>query len=78
MSGIIAEDSRVNVLIRLVSVFVLALGIALAYMTNQGAASASLQPQVVPVYYLCSMILLVAGFLGFVSKYKQSSAPKPQ
>jgi flagellar motor component MotA len=77
MGGVIAEDSRVNVLIRLVSLVIIALGIGFAVVTSQGAATATLQPEVVPVYYLCSTILMVVGFVGLIAKYRESGS-KPQ
>jgi len=76
MSTINASDSRVNVLIRLLGIMFFVLGAGMTVLTSQAAASTSIQPQVAPVYYLCSTMLMAAGFLALVSKYKESGAPK--
>jgi len=78
MSTINAGDSRVNVLIRLMGIMFFVLGAAMTVLTNQAASAASIQPQVVPVFYLCSTMLMVAGFVALISKYKESGAPKTQ
>lgn len=71
-----ADDSRVNVLIRIVGVMFFALGIAMTYETFIQAGSQVLQPPLVPVLYLCSLMLVVAGFVALVSKYKGSMPAK--
>jgi hypothetical protein len=76
MSTINAPDSRVNVLIRLVGIMFFVLGIALTLLTYQEAAAATLVPTLVPVLYLCSSMLVVAGFVALITKYKQSGTPK--
>lgn len=76
MTSINAPDSRVNVLIRLVGVMFLVLGVALTYLTYQEVAAATLVPPLIPVLYLCSSMLIVAGFLAFIAKYKESGKPK--
>jgi hypothetical protein len=53
-----------------------ALGAGMTILTNEAAAAASIQPQVVPVFYLCSVMLMAAGFVALVSKYRESGAPK--
>jgi hypothetical protein len=75
-SSINAPDSRVNVLIRLVGAMVLVLGVGLTYLTYQEVATASLVPPLIPVLYLCSSMLIVAGFVAFIAKYKESGKPK--
>jgi hypothetical protein len=76
MSTINAGDSRVNVLLRLLGIMFFALGAAMIILTNQAAAAASIQPQVVPVDYLVSSMLMIAGLMALVTKYKGSGAPK--
>jgi len=78
MSTINAGDSRVNVLLRLVGIMFFALGAGMTILTNEAAAASSIQPQVVPVYYLCSAMLMVAGLVALISKYRESGAPKAQ
>jgi len=76
MSSINAPDSRVNVLLRLVGIMFLALGAAMTYLTYQEAAAATLVPALVPVLYLLSTMLMVAGFAAFIARYRESGAPK--
>ena len=76
MSSINAPDSRVNVLIRLVGIMFFALGAAMTYLTYQEAAAATLVPALVPVFYLLSSMLMVAGFAALMARYKESGTPK--
>jgi hypothetical protein len=76
MASINAPDSRVNVLIRLVGGMFLVIGAALTYLTYQEAAAAALAPPLVPVMYLCSSMLIVAGFVAFIARYKESGKSK--
>ncbi len=71
-----ADDSRVNVLIRIVGAFFFVLGIAMTYETAVQAAANGIQPPLVPVLYLCSGMLALAGLVAIVSKYKPSGTPK--
>jgi hypothetical protein len=73
-----ADDSRVNVLIRLVGVVFFVLGIVMTYETfvQAGAGAQVLQPPLVPVLYLCSTMLVITGLAALVSKYKGSMSPK--
>jgi len=70
-----ADDSRVNVMLKLVGVIVFVLGAILTYETFVNAGADVLQPPVVPVLYLCSGMLLVAGFVALMAKYRPSGAP---
>ena len=76
MSSINASDSRVNVLLRLVGIMFFALGAAMTYLTYQEAAAAALVPALIPVLYLLSSMLMVAGFAALMARYKESGAPK--
>lgn len=69
-------DSRVNVLIRIVGLLFLLLGVAMTYETFVQAGADALQPPLVPVLYLCSIMLVAAGLTALVSKYKASTPPK--
>jgi hypothetical protein len=73
-----ADDSRVNVLIRLVGVIFVVLGLGMTYETfvQARAATQVLQPPVVPVLYLCSVMLVIGGLAAVVTKYKASNPPK--
>jgi hypothetical protein len=70
-----ADDSRVNVLLRLVGVVVFALGAIMTYETFVNAGADALQPPLVPVLYLCSGMLVIAGLVALIAKYKPSGAP---
>jgi uncharacterized membrane protein YoaK (UPF0700 family) len=76
MSSINASDSRVNVLIRLVGIMFFVLGTAMTYLTYQEAAAATLVPALIPVLYLLSSMLMVAGFAALIARYRESGAPK--
>ncbi|HVB95466.1 MAG TPA: hypothetical protein VND41_02545 [Nitrososphaerales archaeon] len=71
-----ADDSRVNVLIRIVGLMFFALGLVMTYETFVQAGADALQPPLVPVLYLCSIILVAAGLVALISKYKGSTSPK--
>ena len=75
-STVNAADSRINVLIRIMGIAFLAFGATMTYLTYSEAASAALQPPLVPVLYLCSSMLVLAGIVALISKYKESVAPK--
>ncbi len=70
-----ADDSRVNVMLRLVGFIVFALGAIMTYETFVNAGADVLQPPLVPVLYLCSGLLVVAGLVAVVAKYKPSGGP---
>jgi len=70
-----ADDSRVNVVLRLVGVIVFVLGVIMTYETFVNAGADVLQPPLVPVLYLCSGMLVVAGFVALIAKYKPSGGP---
>jgi len=71
------EDSRVNVIVRLVGIVVFVLGVAMTILTYEAGAGV-LQPPLIPVLYLCSSMLVLAGFMAFIAKYKPSGPTKPQ
>ncbi len=72
------DDSRVNVIVRLVGIVVFVLGVGMTVLTYQATGAAVIQPPLVPVLYLCSSMLIVAGFVALVAKYKPSGTQKPQ
>jgi hypothetical protein len=61
------QDSRVNVLLRLVGLVFLGLGAAMTYLTY---SEADLAPQIVPVFYLVSIMLMIVGIIVAVAKFK--------
>ena len=76
MTSINAPDSRVNVLIRLVGVMFLFLGVGMTFLTFQEVAAATIVPPLSPVLYLCSSMLIVAGSVALIARYKESGKPK--
>jgi len=72
------DDSRVNVLVRLVGIMFFVLGIGLTVLTYDDAGAAALQPPLIPVLYLCSSMLIVAGFIALIAKFKPSGSPKAE
>ena len=70
-----ADDSRVNVMLRLVGVIVFVLGVIMTYETFVNAGADVLQPPLVPVLYLCSGMLVISGFVALIAKYKPSGGP---
>lgn len=66
-------DSRVNVLIRMMGILLFVLGAGMTYETYANSAS-GLQPTLVPVLYLCSTMLLLAGLVSLIANYKPSSS----
>jgi predicted membrane channel-forming protein YqfA (hemolysin III family) len=70
------EDSRVNVVIRLCGVMFFALGFALIYETSAEAGVDTIQQPLIPVLYLCALMLMLAGLVALFAKYKSSGAGK--
>lgn len=70
-----ADDSRVNVMLRLVGVIVFVLGVIMTYETFVNAGADVLQPPLVPVLYLCSGMLVISGLVALIAKYKPSGGP---
>jgi hypothetical protein len=64
------QQSRVNVLLRLIAFFVFILGSVMVYFTYQNSNVAGMSPVIVPVYYGVGLSLMIVGFIGLISKYK--------
>ena len=65
-----SSGSRVNMLLRLVGLFLLVIGSTLAYFTYVEAAQQNIVPDIVPVFYLGGGLLMVVGFAAVIVKYK--------
>jgi hypothetical protein len=61
-----AVESRLNILVRLLGVIFLIFGMVLAALT----ASSPIIPQVSPLFYFISIIMVVSGLLAVVAKLK--------
>jgi hypothetical protein len=57
-------------MIRLVGVLLVGMGAALTYLTYMGAAQAAIVPQIVPVFYLGSVLLMIVGIVAIIARYK--------
>jgi hypothetical protein len=68
--SVAAQESRVDALVRIMCVLVLAFGAALIYSTNANASVAGQAPALVPIYYALGFLLVVAGFLATFAKFK--------
>ena len=62
MSSVV--KTRPFLLVRIMGLVLFTSGLLLAYYT----ADTSLVPQIVPVFYLVSLILIIPGFLALVAK----------
>ena len=62
--------SRVNIFLRLMGALFFVLGAVMTYLTYSEAAQGNLVPQITPVFYLISGLLLLSGFTAAVVKYK--------
>lgn len=65
-----AQESRVDAAIRLAGLIVFAFGAVLAYLTYNESVHSTIVPQIVPVFYMISFILIFSGLLALVAKFK--------
>lgn len=68
--SVAAQESRVDALVRIMGVLVLAFGVALTYLTYANASVTGQAPDLVPIYYLLGILLVVAGFLAMFARFK--------
>jgi len=54
--------------IRLIGIVFVALGAALTYFTYSAAAQAAIVPQIVPVFYVGSGLLMLVGFIAVIAR----------
>jgi hypothetical protein len=64
------QASRVTVLLRLMGLIFFVLGASLSYFTYTEAAQGNVVPEITPVFYLVSGILIVSGLLAVTVKYR--------
>jgi hypothetical protein len=64
------QESRVDVVIRLMALIILGFGGALVYYTYTNATAPGMAPSIVPVYYGVGILLFVVGLLGVVAKFR--------
>jgi hypothetical protein len=64
------QESRVDALIRITGLIFVALGGYLGYITYLEAGNGDLVPQIVPVFYMVAALILFAGLVAIIAKYK--------
>jgi hypothetical protein len=65
-----AQQSRVDALVRLLGLVVLAFGAALLYFTWTNAAATGVAPEIVTINYSLGILLLVVGLFASFAKFK--------
>lgn len=65
-----AQQSRVDALVRLVGLVVVAFGGALIYYTHAYANDPSMAAPLVSVYYALGVLLLIFGLIAAFAKFK--------
>lgn len=66
----VAQQSRVDALIRLVGIIVIAFGALLVYYTYANATDPGMAPSLVVVYYALGALLLIVGLVAAFAKFK--------
>lgn len=65
-----AQQSRVDALVRLLGVVVLAFGIAMVYFTYSNAYVATIAPEIITINYALGALLTVVGLFAVFAKFK--------
>ncbi len=65
-----AQQSRVDALVRLLGLLVLALGAAFLYLTYSNSTVVGIAPEIVTVNYSLGLLLLVVGLFATFAKFK--------
>lgn len=65
-----AQQSRVDALVRLMGLIVLAFGVAMVYFTYINATSTSIAPEIITINYALGVLLLIAGGIATMAKFK--------
>ena len=65
-----APQSRVDALIRLVGLLVLAFGGFLLYLTATDASSSGVAPAIITINYALGALLLIVGLFAAFAKFK--------
>ena len=65
-----AEQSRVDALIRLIGLVVLAFGLVLLYLTYSNANATGVSPDIVTINYGLGFLLSFVGVLATFAKFK--------
>jgi energy-converting hydrogenase Eha subunit E len=65
-----AQQSRVDALVRMLGLVVLAFGVAMVYFTYANATVAGIAPEIVTINYALGLLLLVVGLFAAFAKFK--------
>ncbi|MDA4127227.1 MAG: hypothetical protein OK452_08525 [Thaumarchaeota archaeon] len=65
-----AQQSRVDALVRMLGLVVLAFGIAMVYLTYGNATVPGIAPEIVTINYSLGLLLLVVGLFATFAKFK--------
>ncbi|MDG6985566.1 MAG: hypothetical protein JRM73_02330 [Nitrososphaerota archaeon] len=65
-----AEQSRVDALVRLLGLIILAFGLLMLYYTYANANAAGIAPEIVTINYSLGALLTVVGLFSTFSKFK--------
>jgi hypothetical protein len=65
-----AQQSRVDALVRLLGLIVLAFGVLMLYYTYSNANTAGIAPEIITVNYSLGLLLSVVGLFAAFSKFK--------
>jgi len=70
MSTFTAQQSRVDALIRLLGVVVIAFGLVMVYYTYSNASVTSIAPEIITMNYALGFLLTVVGAFATFAKFK--------
>jgi len=65
-----AQQSRVDALMRLLGLVVLAFGALMVYYTYSNAGVSAIAPEIITINYALGFLLLVVGLLATFAKFK--------
>ena len=65
-----AQQSRVDALVRLLGLVVLAFGLLMLYYTYANTGAAGIAPEIITVNYSLGILLSVVGLFATFSKFK--------
>jgi hypothetical protein len=65
-----AQQSRVDALVRMLGLVLLAFGIAMIYFTNSNASASGVAPEIVTVNYALGVLLAIVGGFATFAKFK--------
>lgn len=70
MSTFTAQQSRVDALIRLLGLVVLAFGLAMVYYTYSNASVTAIAPEIITMNYALGILLTIVGAFATFAKFK--------